>query len=111
MWNTNKVTNMNRMFTNCKSLLFLPDISKWNTSNVQDMNSMFSYCENLFELPDISKWDITNVKNKSNMFYSCNKNLNIPEKFKLNPISNLFGIYTDSFKPLKDLLKKKYNLK
>jgi len=99
-WNTNKVTNMNKMFTNCKSLAFLPDISKWNTSNAQDMNSMFSYCENLFELPDISKWDITNVKNKSNMFYSCNKNLNIPEKFKLNPISNIFGIYTDAFKDI-----------
>ena len=106
-WNTSKVTDMNKMFYNCKSLAFLPDISNWNTSNVQDMNSMFSYCENLFELPDISKWDITNVSNKSNMFFKCNKDLNIPEKFKLNPISNLFGIYTNTFKPLKDLIKNK----
>ena len=104
-WNTSKVTNMNRMFYNCKSLLFLPDISKWNTSNVQDMNSMFFFCANLFELPDISKWDITNVQNKSNMFFNCNKNLNIPEKFKLNPISNLFGIYSDGFKSIIDIFK------
>ena len=93
------------MFTNCRSLAFLLDISKWNTFNVENMYGMFSYCENLFEIPDISKWNITNVKNKSIMFFSCNKNLNIPEKFKLDPISNVVGIYGDSLKGVMSLKK------
>jgi len=66
---------------------------------------MFYFCKKLEVLPDISKWDITNVQNKSNMFFGCNQNLNIPEKFKLNPISNLFELYSDAFKSIKDIFK------
>ena len=50
---------MNNMFSHCKSLKFLPDISKWNTSNVVDMSSMFLYCESLKSIPVITKWDIS----------------------------------------------------
>ena len=33
---------MSDMFGLCKSLYYLPNISKWNMENVQNMNSMFS---------------------------------------------------------------------
>ena len=33
----NNITNMSFMFSECKSLSLLPDISKWNTSNVEDI--------------------------------------------------------------------------
>ena len=32
-------TILNEMFSHCKSLLYLPDISKWDTTNVCNMNS------------------------------------------------------------------------
>ena len=35
------VTNMSGMFSECKSLSSLPDISKWNTNNVTNMSYMF----------------------------------------------------------------------
>ena len=35
------VTNMNRIFGGCSSLISLPDISKWDTKNVTDMKYMF----------------------------------------------------------------------
>ena len=45
------------MFSNCKSLKKLPEISNWDTSKVTDMRWMFSGCELLSKL-DISKWNI-----------------------------------------------------
>ena len=36
------------------------------------MSGMFSQCKSLFSLPDISKWDIKNVYYMNDMFYNCN---------------------------------------
>ena len=41
------------MFSECYSLISLPDISKWNTSNVENMRYMFSGSNSLISLPDI----------------------------------------------------------
>ena len=60
-FDTSNITNMTNMFYNCFSLLFLPDISKWNTNNVKYMDEMFDGCSSLMFLPDISKWDISSV--------------------------------------------------
>ena len=46
------------------------------------MNGMFSGCKSLSSLPDISKWNTHNVTNMSNMFSHCNSSLIIPKKFK-----------------------------
>ena len=53
------------MFSGCKSLLSLPNISKWNTSNVTNMSCLFDKCNSLSSLPDISKWNTSNVINMS----------------------------------------------
>ena len=39
--NTYFVTNMSYIFSGCRTLPSLPDISKWSTNNVNDMNNMF----------------------------------------------------------------------
>ena len=52
-WNTDKVIDMNFMYSYCTSLIFIPDISKWNTDNVIDMSFMFSHYSLLDDLPDI----------------------------------------------------------
>ena len=46
---------MDGIFSNCSSLLFLPDISKWNTSKVTEMKVLFADCSLLLSLTDISK--------------------------------------------------------
>ena len=50
----NNVTNMSYMFSCCRSLSSLPDISKWNTNNVTHMCRMFFNCSSLYSLHDIS---------------------------------------------------------
>ena len=47
------------------------------------MNHMFSYCKSLKSLPDISNWDTKNVNNMSYMFDGCNSLKKIPNKFVL----------------------------
>ena len=51
------LADMSNIFYNCKSLQYLPDISKWNISNATDISSIFYNCKSLQYLPDISKWD------------------------------------------------------
>jgi surface protein len=63
------------MFSDCELLSSLPDISKWNTQNVTNLNRMFSNCISLSSLPDIAKWNIQNVTEKSDMFIGCNENI------------------------------------
>lgn len=67
--NTNEVTTMRNMFSDCRALTEL-DVSGFNTANVTDMNHMFCGCRALTEL-DISKFDATKVKDISYMFRDC----------------------------------------
>ena len=46
------------------------------------MSYMFSNCKSLSSLPDISKWNTNNVNDMSYMFYNCKPSLNIPLKFQ-----------------------------
>ena len=47
------ISHTEKLFYNCQSLLYLPDISKWNVGNVKDMSYMFYNCRSLLSLPDI----------------------------------------------------------
>ena len=67
--NTANVTNMSRMFRDCKKLTSL-DLSKFDTSNVKDMSYMFNNCQNLTSL-DLSKFKTAKVTNMYQMFYNC----------------------------------------
>ena len=78
------VTNMRDMFSGCKSLISIPDLSKWNTNNVKYMYRMFYECSSLISLPDLSKWNTNNVTRMEHMFYGCFNILIIPS------ISNSF---------------------
>ena len=46
------------------------------------MSFMFSDCKSLSSLPDLSKWDTSKVTDISCMLDSCKESLNIPSKFK-----------------------------
>ncbi len=68
-FNTANVTNMGEMFLNCQTLTSL-DVTKFNTANVTDMNGMFSYCVALTSL-DVTKFNTANVTNMGDMFLNC----------------------------------------
>ena len=67
--NTEKVTNMNRMFYSCNSLTSL-DVTHFNTANVTDMSLMFYSCSSLTSL-DVTNFNTEMVTNMGSMFSSC----------------------------------------
>ena len=68
--NTEKVTNMGSMFSDCHVLNLL-DVSNFNTQNVEDMSDMFVSCMNLKSL-NVSNFDTQKVTNMYCMFHNCN---------------------------------------
>ena len=67
--NTEKVTDMNHMFTNCSSLASL-DVTHFNTAKVTNMGYMFSNCSSLTSL-DVTHFNTAKVTRMDHMFYSC----------------------------------------
>ena len=67
--NTEKVTNMCRMFDNCSSLTSL-DVTHFNTANVTNMSYMFFSCSSLTSL-DVTHFNTAKVTDMSYMFYYC----------------------------------------
>ena len=65
-WDTSKVTNMSQMFSNCSGLTSI-DLSNFNTSKVTDMKYMFYGCKSLTSL-NVSGWDISKVTSYYSMF-------------------------------------------
>lgn len=92
---TENVTNMNAMFSNCPNLESIPNL---NTKNVTNMNAMFNFCSKITAIPllntsKVSKMDsfvagtgittiplldTSNVTVMSYMFYSCNSLITVP---------------------------------
>ena len=78
-WNTSNVINMNYMFYDCKSLVDLSVISHWNISKVTSLNKAFAWCQNLNNCPDISKWDTSNVTKMKGIFCWCTSLTSLPD--------------------------------
>ena len=67
--NTEKVTDMGRMFYNCSSLTSL-DVTHFNTANVTYMRYMFYNCSKLTSL-DVTHFNTVKVTDMHDMFFSC----------------------------------------
>ena len=92
--NTENVTNMGWMFSNCKALTTL-NVSKFDTKNVTNMGYMFYGCKALTTL-DVSKFDTKNVTNMGGMFRDCStlKTLDL-SKFDTKNVTNMGGMFRD----------------
>ena len=69
--NTSKVTNISWVFGGCSNLQTLK-INNWNTSQATNMECLFLLCESLVSI-DLSNWDTSQVKTMRFMFQRCYK--------------------------------------
>ena len=67
--NTENVTDMKYMFSDC-SLLSSLDLTNFDTGNVTDMSNMFLGCRNLTSL-DVTNFNTEKVTDMSDMFEDC----------------------------------------
>lgn len=70
---TSNVTNMYGMFSSCSALTTIPQL---NTSKVNNMNNIFGGCSSLESIPLL---DTSNVTSMSGMFYNCGSLTTIPQ--------------------------------
>ena len=90
--NTEQVTDMGRMFSNCQ-LLTAIDLSMFNTSNVTNMESMFFCCASLPSL-DLSTFDTGQVTDMSLMFVNCTSLTGLDlTKFNTENVTMMAGMF------------------
>ena len=87
-FDTQNVTSMRGMFNACKGIGSL-DLSNFNTQNVTDMCCMFWTCSELTSL-DLTNFDTQNVKDMSAMFIDCSNltTIYVGDKFVTTNVSN-----------------------
>lgn len=90
--NTSNVTNMDKMFVDCRALQTL-DLSQFDTSKVTSMERMFSYCETLQSL-DLSQFDTSNVTSMEYMFNDCYSlhSLDV-SNFNTSKVTNMYWMF------------------
>jgi surface protein len=94
-WKISCVEDISFLFSRCESLESLPDLSQWNTMNVTNMDSIFYGCKSLVLLPDISKWNTMNVTNMNSIFYGCSSLKTLPDisKWNTNNVKNMKNMF------------------
>ena len=87
-FDTRNVTSMRGMFNACKGIGSL-DLSNFNTQNVTDMCCMFWRCSELTSL-DLTNFDTQNVGDMSAMFIDCSNltTIYVGDKFVTTNVSN-----------------------
>lgn len=90
--NTNAITDMSYLFSNCINLENL-SLAGFNTSNVTNMSGMFSGCESIQYL-DVSSFNTLNVTDMSYMFELCNMSSLDLSNFKTNNLENICYMFT-----------------
>ena len=90
---TEKVTNMGRMFSGCSSLNNL-DISNFNTTEVTNMAYMFHNCSSLTDL-DLQNFNTEKVTNMNSMFRECSSltKLNFGENFDTKKVTDMMCMF------------------
>lgn len=86
--NTSNVTNMEELFSGCRSLKSIPAI---NTQNVTDMSLMFFQCEKLSSVPAL---DTSNVINMNQMFNNCKSLSSVPTLDTSN-VTEMSGMFSE----------------
>ena len=90
--NTEKVTDMGRMFYNCSSLTSL-DVTHFNTANVTYMRYMFSNCSSLTSL-DVTHFNTVKVTDMHNMFSSCSSLTSLDvTHFNTANVTDMYGMF------------------
>ena len=67
----NKITNLEYMFYNCRSLKNIKELEYLDTRDIDNFSYMFSGCCSLLDIRALENWIVKNGKNFSSMFQGC----------------------------------------
>ena len=89
-FDTSSVTDMNYMFSECKSLTSL--VLRFDTSKVENMEDMFSHMYELNYI-DILSFNTSNVKVMKGMFFMCKSLTSLTLNFDTSSVSNISSMF------------------
>ena len=84
------ITDIVRMFSECRNLQTIPLI---DTSNITNMERMFYGCGNLQTIPFL---DTSKVNNANGMFYFCGNLKTLPNNFNFGNCTNLSDMFNSA---------------
>ena len=79
------------------------DLEKMDISNITNISRMFCNCKSLIALPDISKWNFSNIINKEGIFENCSEQIIFPKLPNLKIFEGF--MYETQFLKFKDIFK------
>ena len=93
-YNTENVTDMCKMFSQCHKLKEIKGLDKFITNKVKNMSGMFQFCKGL-EYIDLSNFNFESVTNMAYMFNQCHKLKEIKgmDNFNHNKVKNMYGMF------------------
>ena len=96
---------MYKMFANCINLIYVDGISKLKKKKITNINKIFYNCISLISIPDFNDWEIEKY-NAYLMFYNCISLVFFPFKkeFKMNDDGFLGFTITNYLKFYKELI-------
>lgn len=86
-WNTNKVTNMNSVFSGCMSLTSL-DLSSWNTNKVTNMNYMLGGLRSVKKIM-LDNFNFNTVTEMIGFMSSANTELDYIKVYNINAANKI----------------------
>ncbi|BDR58179.1 hypothetical protein XA3_06200 [Xylocopilactobacillus apicola] len=90
---TSEVTDMYRMFVDCKSLTNL-NVTNFDTSSVTNMSSMFNGCRSLTDI-DVTHFNTSNVYSMQGMFENCSSLTSLDiTNFDTSKVEYMFGVFS-----------------
>ena len=63
-----KITNLEDMFYDCKSLLNIKELEHLDTTEIKDFSKIFYGCSSLIDINGLQNWNVSNGKYFSSMF-------------------------------------------
>ena len=91
-----KITNLEYMFYDCKSLKNIKELEYLNTKNINNFEGMFYRCSSLSDIKGIENWNVSKGNNFSYMFCECSSLSNIKglKNWDVTYGSNFQAIFT-----------------
>ena len=73
----NKITNLEYMFYECRSLKNIKELEYLNTKDVNNFGCIFYECSSISNIKGLENWIVSKGNNFSYMFYGCSSLLDI----------------------------------
>ena len=67
----NKITNLEYMFYECKSLKNIKELEYLDTKDINNFSFMFYKCSSLSDIKGLQNWNVSNGNNFSHLFFGC----------------------------------------